>query len=55
MLWAFVYRVNRCEHEIAALLTTFVPRNDVKFINVAKAPSLRAERNEAWQSLDPID
>ena len=28
MLWAFVYRVNRCEHEIAALLTTFVPRND---------------------------
>ncbi len=24
----FIYSVNHCEHEIAALLTTFVPRND---------------------------
>ena len=38
MLWAFVYNVKYCEHEIAALLTTFVPRNDVKFKKVAKAP-----------------
>ena len=49
MLWAFVYRMKRCEHEIAALLTTFVPRNDVKFINVAKAPVIasREERGVA--------
>ena len=46
---SFIYIVNHREHEIAALLTTFVPRNDVKFINVAKAPVIasREERGVA--------
>ena len=51
VIMSFIYTMNHCEHEIAALLATLTPRNDVKFGIFAQTPRhCETSASESWQS-----